>query len=181
MTMRHIIIEGPDGGGKTRLKEAVLTAFPSFLPHVRAADSLKGPVLESLANWVTDDLNSHTYAWNSWVYDRHPVISEPIYGPACRGGVPEMFAKAGWVSHMKTQLAHHCLLVICQPPLDVVIDHVKRDGDNQMPGVVDNIELIYAGYRHAMWPGAMIRYDYTSMSASNVMGVIGRVTGRRGR
>ena len=181
MALKHVIIEGPDGSGKTHLKESILDTFPSMLPHVRAADSLKGPKLDTLANWVTDDLHELPNAGVSWVYDRHPIVSEPIYGWACRGGVPEMFAKSGWVNTVKMQLALQSLLVVCLPPLDRVIDNVKKSGNQQMQGVVDNIELIYGGYKHLKWPGAVLWYDYTTTFASHALSVIGSVTGRRGK
>lgn len=165
MTLRHVILEGPDGSGKTYLKEQILRDRPQFRPHVRAADSLAGPDLGTLSEWVINDTSSIATQRPS-VYDRHPLVSEPIYGPICRNSVPGMFNKDWWVRSMSFRVAQSALLVVCMPPL-VDVATSLRHGGQHMDGVVENIDKIYAEYQRvwSTWPGVLVRHDYTRTNA----------------
>lgn len=158
-----IILEGPDGGGKTTLlkrlsEETLLSA------HERASDSVKGP-LADLYGWTVNDMES----WSSQklsIYDRHPLTSEHIYGPSVRGAIRPGFEMTNpKLGHMRRYLREHALVIVCLPPLEVVKQNVANEIE-QMPGVVENIEHIYDCYRMMLhiWPldSHICRYDYTA-------------------
>lgn len=155
---RPVIVEGPDGSGKTTLiqkSERNLMA--------RHCDS-SGPFKE-LAKWVEQDLDNPPPP--NAIYDRYPLISEPIYGPIIRGTLPEGFNSGPWLKYCwRHLLAQTPLIIICLPPLETVITNVLGP-DEQMSGVTSNITTIYWlywAYAHQMRaqaPGIFSVYDYT--------------------
>lgn len=158
-----IILEGPDGGGKTTLAKRLMADLDLPL-HKRASDSLSGPVVDLYA-WTVDDITT----WHSQplsLYDRHPLTSEHIYGPHVRGQVRPGFEMTNpGISRMRRYMRKHAVIVLCLPPLSVVRENVAGEIE-QMPGVVENIEYIYESYRMMLhiWPldSQIARYDYTA-------------------
>ena len=174
--MRHIIIEGPDGSGKTTLFNYLLDRDFTFQPHKRASTSVGGPVSD-LEQWVVDDMVNLSTAMPS-VYDRHPLISEPIYGPTCRGRAKPPFGDMSWVFVQQEALAKEALVIFCCPPLTVVRENVRVE--QQMPGVAANLAELFALYQLASlaWPGVQIRYDYTRHNQGALLNHIDTIFGR---
>lgn len=158
--MRHLVLEGPDGGGKTILAEALLAEFPQLVRAERAATSLKGPI-KNLAAWVRDQYIVMDNSIVPRLYDRHPVISEPIYGPIIRGYAEPGFTHSPWLSSARIAMFTRTYVIWCIPPLEQVKKAVSEDRD--MPGVASNIEALHQRYLHEMkqWEGPGIRYDFT--------------------
>lgn len=177
MKIRHIIVEGCDGTGKTNMVNRIAAwrrpkllrtdpprPFPHFAIHERASTSIGGPVPD-LVSWVRKDIATMADQPPS-VYDRHPIISEPIYGPICRNGVPGSFNDGVWVSTSRSMIAQHCAVIWCIPPWDVVWRNISATMNNQMPGVAINARRIYDTYVEASrrWPGVAMRWDYSNPS-----------------
>jgi hypothetical protein len=158
-----ILLEGPDGGGKTTLAKK-LSVDLSLPMHKRASDSITGPVVDLYA-WTVDDITT----WHKQelaLYDRHPLTSEHIYGPSVRGRVRPGFEMTNPdIAYMRRYLRKHALIIVCLPPLGVVRENVASEIE-QMPGVVENIDHIYQCYRMMLhlWPldCHIARYDYTA-------------------
>lgn len=156
-----IILEGPDGGGKTTLANRLhqSTGLPL---HSRASDSLTGPV-KDLFGWAVADLTT----WGEQplsIYDRHPLTSEHIYGPHVRGQVRPGFEMANKeLANMRRFLRDNALVIICLPPFETVQANIEND-ENQMLGVKDNIQHIYDCYFMMLhiWPldTHICRYNY---------------------
>lgn len=157
-----IIVEGPDGGGKTTLIQRIQEDFGIELGP-KASDSLDGPV-DNLPKWVDRDLFNWGYS-PLRVYDRHPLISEPIYGTIVRGFIDEKFTTQ-WLRNRLNLLRSMSLLIWCIPPYVEVSGNVFTDEQIQMKGVSDNIQEIWMLYSmHAsMWTGPGIVYDYTQQN-----------------
>lgn len=168
--MRHLIIEGCDGTGKDTLIAQLLEVFPHFALHARASTSLEGPVPD-LARWVSDDLEHIQRVDNDklpirWIFNRHPLISEPIYGRfrVNKPTVP-LFLDQNWLNRQKYMLARYAVLVIVHPPWGVVNDILIGQGPHQhMPGVYENRNHIYDAYGQVTWPGVMMRFSRTSQN-----------------
>lgn len=164
--MRNIIVEGMDGSGKDTLIEA-MSKHPNFknLPvHERASTSIGGPV-DQLALWVERDAQAmlNTRA-KPHIYNRHPLISEPIYAPF-RSNRPLSpgFEKEGWLEGYRRIVGSQAVLVICQPPYHIVRNTLTMQGpDAHMPGVFYNALDIYMCYARLVWPGRTVRYNYTA-------------------
>lgn len=172
MTIRHIILEGMDGTGKTTLLDTLLARLPQMKPHNRSSWVSAGPKPD-LDQWTLEDtktIGTHPMS----IYDRHPLVSEPIYGPIIRGGVPGLFNQDWWVNAMTAEVAHHALLIYCNPPLTVVQQNLRQSEDNQMKGVVEKAPDLY--YRYAVvsnrWPGVQLRYDYTRNKLATLLNMI---------
>jgi len=71
------------------------------------------------------------------------------------------------MGRLRNRLAHHSLTIFCLPPLATVMSNVG-DGEDDMPGVGENIHRIYQQYQmqHLMWPGKSVTFDYTQQEAS---------------
>lgn len=156
-----IVLEGPDGGGKTTLLKRLCEA--TGLPaHPRASDSKTGPV-EDLYYWTKNDLKT----WDTQplsIYDRHPLTSEHIYGPNVRGQVrPGFEMKNKELAYMRRFFRDHILLIVCLPPKEIA--RANLDAEPQMPGVLENYDYIYECYRMMplIWPLSchVAMYDYT--------------------
>jgi len=170
-----IILEGPDGGGKTTLLKRLCEA--TGLPaHERASTSKGGP-RSDLYDWTVNDLQS----WHKQplaIYDRHPLTSEHIYGPTVRGDVRPGFELANpELAYMRRHLRRNALVIICLPPLSTVRENVASDIE-QMDGVVDNIDHIWECYRMMMhiWPldSHIARYNYEDgdLGANGYTGIL---------
>lgn len=171
--MRSIIVEGMDGSGKDTLIKSLLGHYPDHTLHERASTSLGGPV-PNLAEWVARDSMHLTKTKRPYIYNRHPLISEPIYGQY-RPDKPteEMFTNASWIDAYRKIVADCSVLVVCQPPYHVVRNILQMQGpDAHMLGVYDNQLDIYSDYKRLVWPGRSIRYDYTINSLTSLFKLI---------
>lgn len=161
--LRHIIVEGPDGSGKDGLVSRLAPLFPQHKLHEKASTSLGGPV-PFLTTWVDVDLRTVATA-GPWIYNRHPLVSEPIYAPIARQTVPQgSFADPDWVALRRIRMAEHALMVWCLPPWSVVRHNVCSGPIQHMRGVAEHIRDLYTAYRKAAgnWPGRSLYWDYTS-------------------
>lgn len=78
MSGRIVIVEGPDGLGKTSLVRMVSEATGALktVPLASVEPQARGTLV------LADGFKSlHDYEGHKVVYDRHPFVSEPVYGP----------------------------------------------------------------------------------------------------
>jgi hypothetical protein len=165
--MRHIIVEGPDGAGKTDLIRDLANHLG--LPvHPRFVQSRTHPP-EDLDMRVMDDLATpaFTSGYHTWIYDRHPLISELIYGPITRGSLNGQFQFPSWVDRMLATLVPRVVVVWCLPPYAEVVNNVNPERDR--PDVVGKIYDVYQAYErsHKMWAGPFVVHDYTTAPAGS--------------
>lgn len=155
-----IILEGPDGAGKTTLIETLRERFD--LPVAPRVVSKEAEAMVDLKRWVELNVVS---GFQNMIFDRHRLISEPIYGAVLRQSFEPGFDDWRWFT-LQCYLFYrrvHPILIYCLPPYEEVRKNVHTGDDNKR--VKDSIRKIYAlytakaGYDHAMW-GAQI-YDYT--------------------
>lgn len=156
-----IIVEGPDGAGKTTLIKSLqeLTGF-EVAPRVVSKET---KALFDLQVWVEENLDTGD---QDIIYDRYRLISEFIYGPVLRVQQQPGFTDLDWTLNMLSQLYElEPIIIYCLPPLDVVKANLANDPDNTQ--VVNHIEQIYTAYLQRasldviMRPTRTILYDYT--------------------
>lgn len=161
------VFEGPDGGGKTSAFIRVAQRFPQIEQMPRFATSGEGPKpnLDALVDkdagpgWTMQA--EHLYG----LYDRHPLISELIYGPIIRNRLPGRFNDPTWLRMRVRELANRSVLVWCIPPLPNVQAELDVVGRVDMPGVDVHLEALYSAYvaMRAVWPGhRAYTHDYTT-------------------
>lgn len=152
-----LIVEGPDGAGKTQLVNRLAESLQMYvMPRVVSKDA---EAMVDLVKWVHEDVTS---GLKRAIYDRHRLISEPIYGPVLRGNIEPGFDSQNWLTHYHTLLRRADPFVIfCLPPIENVVKNTLDDPDNKV--VEGKIELIYWLYFNmaAMWPTRSAVWDYT--------------------
>ncbi|QEQ93651.1 thymidylate kinase [Streptomyces phage Zuko] len=176
LTGRHVILEGPDGAGKTTLLK-YLTEITNLPIHPKFSSSLGGP-MDELARLVDYDMQGwwnslaaspdHRKEWNpcgsligSNLFDRHPLISEPIYGLHVRKNIQPEFLTPWFSVAYRDFLAYDPLVIWCLPPFEAITVNVNPDRD--MQGVWANMKRMYDCYtlESLRFPGTSMVYDYT--------------------
>lgn len=117
-----IIVEGPDGGGKTSLITMLAEQVEfEVMPRPCTSDNAVDP--GTLADWVDADLSRPVH--HRGFYDRHPLVSEPIYGPLIRGRMADGFAEVPWLTSRLSMLrARNPFFIFCLPPLQAVLNNI---------------------------------------------------------
>lgn len=160
-----LIVEGPDGSGKTTLINKL--TFDLDIPRAKkfVKSSGEGSGTNDLFGGAYKDVVTMLDR-PAMIYDRHPMISEYIYGPIVRGSLPPDFTtpQARATMRMFQEQVH---VIWCLPALEMVYNNVTNecsDAPEQMSGVCENIEAIYSMYHSMrMWWGGQSTsvYDYT--------------------
>ncbi|QWY84927.1 polynucleotide kinase [Gordonia phage MScarn] len=152
-----IIIEGPDGAGKSMLLKSLLEDLPDMRPAPRFCTSTGGPVENLWAEVMTGALDLIS---SKLIYDRHPMWSEYIYSQELGRDIAP-----GFLTPSARQLADAMVsattVVVCLPSLERV--RANLEAEEQMSGVAEHIDRIYQAYmiRVVQYPGRVLVYDYT--------------------
>lgn len=148
-----IIIEGPDGSGKTTLIKqlAGVTQLP-IAPRVVSKDA---EAQVDLVDWVEKNLKE---GFQATLFDRHRLISEPIYGPTLRAKAEPMFDNWVWLTNQFNRFYNiGPVIIYCLPPFGAVWDSVRSDPDNK---VVHDERIARAIYNMYVTRAAL---DYSRM------------------
>ena len=157
-----LVIEGPDGGGKTSLVQQLHKRY--HLPVAPKVVSSQTEVLENLADWVDRE---NRLGFQGKIYDRHRLISGPIYSTILGRAPDPCFTDVAWVlSAVHRFYELKPVIIYCLPPIEVVRANVVNDDDNRV--IRDRIDSIYEAYLAraaadgALSPYRTIIYDYTT-------------------
>jgi len=138
-----VIIEGPDGAGKTTLISKLRTKLP-FYVWVLSSNSRYdnwGQVIE-VVEWIET-----SPVYQPFLLDRHPLISETVYGPILRGGVAYKNSASDIVEWMANTFGDS-FIVYCNPGLDVL--EKTSEAHSQRKGVRENLPKIVKAYDSLM-------------------------------
>lgn len=163
-----IILEGPDGAGKTTLLNQLKADLGlEVAPRVVSKDAQS---MVDLQEWVRTNLNQ---GFQHTLFDRHRLISEPIYGPILRDTPEPGFSDMMWFHEALYRFYRIKPIVIyCLPPFESVWKNVMSSDDNQI--FHDNeraLRTIYFSYFNKAATEYVLRnrecwvYDYTSSHA----------------
>lgn len=136
-----IIVEGPDGSGKSTL----ITRLSQTL-RLPVADRVVGTDTKALLNireWTEQNVSK---GFQPVIFDRHRLISEPIYGPAIRDRQSPEFYDLTWLSDVMWHFYNaKPVIIYCMPDILTVRENLLADSET--PEIVKNhIVAIYAGY-----------------------------------
>lgn len=161
---KRIIVEGPDGAGKSTLIEAILRRYGT------AVQSVPGFRHQTLTTnyqaWLMDQLDKY----GPQEVDAIPVhdrffYSELVYAKALRGGRTELSPST--IGTVKTWLRDRAFLIYCTLSYEKLVEYVTHQ--EQMEGVVENLRRICNGYSEVMGEeaaryyikGRYMAYDWT--------------------
>jgi hypothetical protein len=172
-----IIVEGPDGAGKSTLVKELQELFPDLLLGERGVedrDKLWEVTRPDTYRAISEALTSerpHIWDrlfWSEFAYWRLTSRECQFTGRDERV-IPDLIATIG------------APVIWCMPPFDVVKQNVMQE--HQMEGVIRHIESIYELYQgmsknHVLMPRGLnvVGYDYTSIGANDQrQRIIGRI------
>jgi hypothetical protein len=146
-----IIVEGPDGAGKTTLVNRLMEHPTLDLVRGERGCTSEDGALPELANWVDRVLSIESQ--RKVLYDRFPLYSDFAYGPLIRGYASARFDDFTWVHSRMNMLKarHNPMVIFCLPPKAVVIDNIMGSHEPStvhLKGVLREIEAIYDLYVH---------------------------------
>lgn len=159
-----IVVEGPDGAGKTTLIEH-LSRFLDIRVAPRVV-SKEAEAMVDLKRWVENNVR---LGWQETIFDRHRLISEPIYGAAMRTKFEPGFNDPQWFYEALFRFYRaEPLVIYCLPPYEIVWENIMGDNDNavfhQQGGLV---KQIWSAYLNKAMTDQVLRtrntwvYDYT--------------------
>lgn len=147
-----VILEGPDGGGKSTIA-AKLRPFNIIHhgPYV-GEENIYHHYFESLMEAARDQHRGTIIFDRSW-------LSEPIYGNVIRG-YDRLGTKARMLDRIALGLG--AVAVLCLPPIDRVLSTVAHRQQDEYVKKIQQMEDIYEGYRGGLDTSIpTVTYDFT--------------------
>jgi energy-coupling factor transporter ATP-binding protein EcfA2 len=166
-----LIVEGPDGSGKTTLVKAL-----SYELGWEVADRVVGTDTEPLFDLRVWTENNLRLGFQTVIFDRYRLLSEPIYGPIMRANSREsIWYEMGWMQDRLTELYQvEPVVIYCLPPLDQVVKNLENDPHNAATRpYADSIYRGYVAQAASARAGDLFTafvYDYTQTDVATVLG-----------
>ena len=160
-----IAVEGVDGSGKTTLVANLRKALKQDVVCLSRATTPQSLIhMVDQAEWMAQHPPSTIL-----LVDRHPLISEEIYGPVLRGE-----SKFSHVSPTlkKTLLSSIDGVIYCRPFVNTIIKNIE--GSSQLSGVSERLNTLLAAYDEYMydWKGRHVEYDYRNHTLDHLLEAI---------
>lgn len=162
-----LIVEGPDGAGKTSLIERI--AAETEWPIAEKAVSPDMSAQVPLTVWVQNAILRDRAGEKQVIYDRFCLISEQIYMPVTRVSPRDELSPMWFFEAWRQFIELRPTVVWCLPPMDAAWSNIEYD-DTQPDVVKRNFAAIYWSYhfRWCTWAyGPNLRWDYTGVESPN--------------
>lgn len=158
---RLIILEGPDGAGKSTLAKDLCQAYSAEYHHEGPP-----PPHVDILDYYGGILEGARIRGGNHVFDRL-AYGEMVYGPVFRG--VDRLTPAGWRVFKRLIDATNTYLVLCLPERDVAFYNWMQRQHIEMVTQVEQYEEIYARYQLSA-PEHHFVYDYKRHTPSDVVG-----------
>lgn len=155
-----IILEGPDGSGKTSLFNKLNAHF--VLEPVARFSTSEGGSLPNIAERTLHD-SLRVDVSKRHIYDRHPIISEPIYRRVLQDRPLDLWFSTSQFYQAQSAIVKRSLIIVCLPDVTTGFKGAKRDV--QMPGVLENYLALWNEYSSLLDFPHVLHYDYTNPHA----------------
>lgn len=164
--MTVIVVEGPDGAGKSTLIDNLrLSSDRHYVSMRRSRPPKTLDEIVHIVRWI-EKLTGPT----PLILDRHPFISESIYGGVLRGHslLSNYYSVEDYQQHFKSFVDR---VIYCRPPTSVILQ--KMHANPQLKGVTEKIEEITARYDQIMrlvrhWGVQVSEYDWTDKEPTSL-------------
>lgn len=162
-----VILEGPDGAGKTTLGRRLVEQEHASLAHLGVPT--KPPVTECIEVLIEI---SRDHMHRAHVIDRFH-IGERVYGPIVRG--EDRLGEEGQSVVEEIMLVHYDpLLVLCIPPLEKCQENWRARKEKEYLSSVTLLERVWSAYQSVSSSLPGLIFDYTSPHAEKVHDAIRR-------
>lgn len=159
-----VVVEGPDGSGKSTLIDNLrLSCDRHCVTLGRSGRPKDLDEIKCVVSWI-EKYSGPT----PLLMDRHPFISEAIYGNVLRGKslLQDYYTMHDIDMHFRTSID---LVIYCRPPTSVI--YHKLNANPQLKGVREHINEIVRMYdstmRYIEHAGArVVEYDWTNNEKS---------------
>lgn len=166
-----IIVEGPDGAGKTTLVQELVREFDFMVGERAVADRDKLYTVTrqdthtALARAIlTAEKDGPACIWDRLFY------SEMVYAPVVGRPIEFAVEERLWIRRIIE--AAQFPVILCLPPRDTVRANSWKD--DQMPGVKEGIDNIWDAYARMandeFFPQSVMMYDYSNQEAAKTVG-----------
>lgn len=149
-----IIIEGPDGAGKSTLISSLMLKYPRLKMAPRPCTSLGGPLVgRELVEWLEE-----YGVMPGYLYDRHQCISGPVYDAVFERSVDTQAQNT--LHSIFYEVLSGARIIYCRPPKLEIVKAVNESA--QLDGVARKIHEVISTYDSIM--GNIVtheRYDWT--------------------
>lgn len=150
-----IIVEGPDGAGKSTLVKEICERFNLWVGEraVKDRKRLYEVTRQDTYSAMAEELrgNAPPKVWDRLFFSE--MVYAPIVGRECEFTSEEQYFIRRFMELID------CPIILCHPPYQTVVDNALKD--EQMDGVNENIEKIFWDYLRLKWPRQVRYYDYT--------------------
>jgi len=164
-----IVVEGPDGAGKTTLIKRLMGDFPHLELAAKVVDSDTRP-MTNLRDWVNDNLAG---GFKPAIFDRHRLISEPIYSSVMPREPDADFWDPEWlIPALQVFRQIKPVVIFCLPPWSSVYLNTAHDPNNEV--VVPYMHKIYNAYvaAYGNWGTDAKLWDYRHPDREHMYGRI---------
>lgn len=156
-----VILEGPDGGGKTTLAEQLRHVLQErTMVHSIKHGPYKGVDSEQLCKIYFRSMSQALTYDDTVILDR-AWLSEPIYGEVYRNGADRVDTPRRRMLE-RVALSRGAVVVHCQPDIEVCLKTFKSRMDDEYLDNTEQLEAVYHGYETLPQRTCLpvIPYDY---------------------
>lgn len=167
-----IIIEGPDGGGKSTLVNSIVTRYASRQKDVATVHHGSYPGDDQIWKHFFDSMLPAYRETIDVVLDR-TWISDPIYGQVYRNGLNRI---EPWQARLLRHVEMECntFFIWCLPPVEECVKTFMARKEQEMLDDADQLRRVYQLYMDTpKLAGNSYWYDYTRTSTKEVFNYVG--------